>query len=227
MLLHQHAHRGPGRPQAAGDPQGEGAVGLGQEAHVPEGAVDAVVHPVAEGDFQLAGHLDVPADGQQIFGHRLGVGNHVEGLAGLDAAEGAGHHVPGVVAAAPLGVYLTAHRLGHEGRHLIGRQVVELDGLAGGQLHPAHLLPLHHLGQELQPLHRQPSAGQTQAEHVFGGVPLGVGAQAAGHALVVLPVDLPLVEGADGVFEALNFCVENIGPLFVHMVCQPFPHCDL
>ena len=190
--------------------------------------MDAVVHPVAEGDFQLAGHLDVPADGQQIFGHRLGVGNHVEGLAGLDAAEGAGHHVPGVVAAAPLGVDLTAHRLGHEGGHLIGRQVVELDGLAGGQLHPAHLLPLHHLGEEFQPLQGQPPAGQAQAEHVFGGVPLGVGAQAAGHALVGLPVDLPLVESADGLLKVLNLSAQGIGPLLVHMVFQPFPNlvCD-
>ena len=36
-----------------------------------QGGVDAVVHPVAEGDFQLAGHADVPADGQQIVRYRL------------------------------------------------------------------------------------------------------------------------------------------------------------
>ena len=100
---------------------------------------------------------------------------------------------------------------------------MKLDSLAGGQLHPAYLLPLHHLGQEFQPLQGQPPAGQAQAEHVLGGVPLGVGAQAAGHALVVLPVKLPLVKGADRLFKAFDLPAEGIGPLFVHMVFQPFP----
>ena len=217
-LLHQQAQGGAGRPQPPGDAQGKGAVLPGPKAHVPEGGVDAVVYAVAEGDLQLAGHTDVPADGQQVVRHRLGIGDGVEGLAGLDAGQGAAHHVAGVVAAAALAVDAAGDGRLHEGGHLGGGEVVELDRLTGGELEPPHLMLFHRAGQELQPVRGEPPRRQAQAEHVSAVLPLGVAAQAAGQALIGLPVQLAPVEGGDGILEAVDLLAEDIGPLLCHDV---------
>ena len=110
----------------------------------------------------------------------------------------------------------------YEGGDLLCAQVVELDGLAGGELQPAHLLPLHRPGQKVQPLQVQPPAGQPQAQHVPGGVPLGIGAHAAGHALVGPSVQLPPVKGGDGLLKAVDLPAEGVFPLLVHEMLSPF-----
>src|SRR5699024_10788296 len=110
--------------QAAGNVQPEGAVGLGDEAHIAEGGVHAVIHAVAEGDFQLAGHADVPADGEQVVAGGLGPGHHVEGFGGLHAGQRAGHDVARVVAAAPAGDDGGPGGLFHQGGKQVGGQVV-------------------------------------------------------------------------------------------------------
>ena len=180
--------------------------------------MNTVVRPIAERDFQLTGHVDIPADGQQVFGYCLGVGHNVKRLPRLHTAERAGHHVPGIVAAAALGENGAVNCRFHDFGHLACRQVVELDGLAGGQFYPVYLLTLHCLGQKFQLLQGQPAARHTQAQHVPGGVPLCIGTQAPGYALIGFPVELAPVKSADGLLKGLNFCPERAGPLVVHVV---------
>ena len=202
--------------QAAGDIQPEGAVRLGDEAHIPEGGMDAVIHAVAEGHLQLAGHVDVPADGQQIVAGCLGPGQHVEGLAGLHAGQRAGHDVAGVVAAAAAGDDVAVDGALHQDGNQLGGQVVQLDGLAGGQLQGGDAVLAGDAGQELQPGAGQAAAGHAQAQHVFGAVPLGVGAEAARSALVVLAGHFARGESPGLLGEFLNLVAEEIKPLFVH-----------
>ena len=214
-FVHQHAHAVI-VAQTTGDAQGEGAVRLGLEAHVTEGAVDRVVHAVAEGDFQFPGHVDIPADGQQILGCRLRPGHHVKGLSGLYAAQRAAHDVAGIVSAAALTENVTADGLRHQRRHLLSGQVVKLHSLAGGQLQLPDIIALHRFRQKLQPLQRQTAACHPQAQHVFGGIFLCVGTHPAGDALIGFFVQLSLLKGADGVCKRSDLFPESLNPLFVH-----------
>jgi hypothetical protein len=215
-LIHQHSHAVAHGPQSPGDAEGERPVRLRPEAHVPEGAVDGIVRAVGESDLQLPGHADFPADGEEVVRHRLRVGIGVEGLPLLHAGEGAAHDVPGVVpAAAPAEDAAGDGRL-HDGGDLLRREVVELHRLTGGELQPPDVIALHGVRQELQPLRRQPSGGQAQAQHVLFRVPLGVAAHAAGDALIVLPVDFPLLELPDFFGEGLNLLPVRLNPLLVH-----------
>ena len=221
-LVHQHAHAVAHGPQAPGNAEGEGPVRLGPEAHVPEGAVDRVVRAVGERDFQLPGHVNLPADGEKVVRHRRRVRGRVKGLPLLHAGEGAAHDVPGVVPAAAPAEDAAGGSLLHNGGHLLRRQVVELHRLAGGELQSPDLVLLHGIRQEFQPLQGQPPGGQAQAEHVLRRVPLGIAAHAAGTALVVLPVNFALLEIPDFPGEGFNLLSVGLEPFLVHHHTPPF-----
>ena len=218
----QHAHAVARGSQSPGDAEGEGPVGLGLEAHVPEGAVDRVVHPVGKGDLQLSRHVNVPADGKEIFGHRLRPRTHIERLALLNAGEGTAHNVPGIVSAPAPADNAVGDGFLHDGGHLIRRKVVELHRFAGGELHPPDMVFLHRIGQEFQLLLGQPPAGQPQTEHVLRRVPLGIAAHAAGITLIVLFLDFALLEIPDFPGEAFNLLSIGLEPFGIHHAASTF-----
>ena len=160
--------------------------------------------------------MDVPADGQQIVAGGLRPGHHVEGFPGLHTGQGAGHHVAGVVTAAAAGDDVAAHGLFHQYGQQLGGQVVQLDGLAGGQLQGRNVVLVGNLCQELQPGQRQAAAGQAQAQHVLGAVPLGIAAKTAGRSLVILAGQFARRKGHGLFMELLDLGAVEIEPLFVH-----------
>ena len=183
-LGHLQAHLGVGA-QAAGAVHVEGTVGTGGKAQVTEGDVGDVGGAVGEANLELAGHFPLTDEGHEVLAGGLGPGEDVEVLALFHAGEGGDHGISGKIAAAAPGDDAHVQGLFHDGEEGVGLEVVELDGLAGGEVELVHPVLPDAVGHEGQLFLIQPTAGGPQAEHTRLAALLGVAAEAAGEAFIL------------------------------------------
>ena len=139
---------------------------------------------VGEAHLQLPGHLLRLDEVHQVLTCGLCPGQHVKIFTLLHAGEGRAHHVPGEVSAAAHGDDARVQGLFHNGADGVLLQVVELDGLAGGEVGPGHVILPDGLGGERQLFLRHPAGGHPQAQHTGLSALLGVAAVQAGKALI-------------------------------------------
>ncbi len=112
--------------------------------------VGRVALVVGKAHLQLTGHVNVVQQAEQVVRGHLGIGNHIEALAGQHTGQGRRHHVAGVVSAAAPADDARVQRLCRHIQNLAAGQMMQLDGLAGGQLEQVEVQPLggfHHKGQ--------------------------------------------------------------------------------
>ena len=186
------------------------------KAQVTDGGVGDVARMVGKADLELAGHLDIVQDGQQVIADRVGVGHDVEGLARLYTGKRGCHDVAGMVTAAAAAENTVIERLGRQLDDLLRRQVVQLDGLAGGHLHRVDAVSIGRIDHKGQLVLVHASAGHAQTQHAALAVALGITAEAARNALVGLAVDLSGVVLAGGIVELFQVVPESLNDLLLH-----------
>ena len=62
--------------------------------------------------------------------------------------------------------------------------------------------------------------GTTQAQHMLGAVPLGIAAESAGNAFVILAGQFPGGKFPGLFIEVFNFDAIEVEPLFIHTGCS-------
>ena len=156
----------------------------GHEAQVPVGGVGHVGGGVGEAHLQLPGHLLRLDEVHEVVPGGLGPGQNVEILALLHAGEGRAHHVPGEVSAAAHGDDARVQGFFHDVADIVLLQIVELNGLAGGEMGPGHGMLPDGPGGERQLFLRHPSGGHPQAQHAGLAAFLGIAAVQPGKTLI-------------------------------------------
>ena len=236
-LGHLHAELGV-VAQAAGGVHVKSPVRPGGKAQVPIGGVGQIGRGVGEADLQLAGHLLRLDKVHGIVARRLGVGQHVEIFARFHAGQGGAHGIAGEVAAAAHGDDAVVQGLLHNGVQGLGQQIVELDGLAGGEVGPGDGIGADGLGHKGQLVPGDPPGGHAQAEHAGLAALLGIAAVQTGKTLICALVQgtgiefirlfpeggqvlLPALR-VDGVHNSslLAFCPADAGGLFPHYTTE-------
>ena len=120
----------------------------------------------------------------QVVAGGLGPGQDVKVFVRLHAGQGRAHDVAGIVSAAAHGDDAGVQAALHDVVDGIGLQVMQLDGLAGGEVDAAHLVAADRVGGKGQFFRGDPAGGHAQAQHVGFAAPLGVAAVQAGKAFV-------------------------------------------
>ena len=193
-LRHLHAETGV-VSQAPGAVDVEEAVCPGGEAQIPVGGVGQVGGGIGKPYLQLPGHFLRLDEGHQIIPGGLRPGQDVKIFLLLHPGEGGAHDIPGKVPAAAYGDNPRIQGVRHDGAGGGAVQVVELDGLAGGEMHTAYLVLADGPGDESQFFRCYPAGRHPQAQHVGGTALLRVAAVVAGKALVGGLVQLTGVKG--------------------------------
>ena len=220
-LRHFHAEAGV-VAQAAGAVDIEGAVGTGGKAQIPVGGVGHVGGRVGEAHLQLPGHPLRLDEVHQVLTCGLCPGQHVEVLPFLYAGQGRAGHVPGEVSAAAHGDNAAVQGALHDGTHRLRRQVVELDGLAGGEMSPGHGIRPDGLGREGQLLLGHAARGHPQAQHAGLAALLGIAAIQAGETLVGRLVQLSGIERRGLLPESRQVLFPALGINVVHFLSTLF-----
>ncbi len=139
-----------------------------------------------ECDLEFAGHLRSVNEVHEELRRGFGPGQHIKGFPGVHSGEGRTHDVAGIVSTAAIADNVHIQGVVHDGIYLFRHQVMQLHGLAGGEVHQGHLLFIQGADQEIQLVFRQTAGRGPQPQHVVLAVTLGIAAIFAGETLVVL-----------------------------------------
>ena len=162
--------------QAARAVHVEQAVRPRRKAQIAERRVRHVSRSVRKAHLELAGHLLRLDERRQVVARGLRPRQHVEVLPLLHAGERGAHHIARVVAAAAHRDDAMVERALDDVADRLPRQVVQLDGLAGGEVDAPDAVPADHLRRERQLLRRHAARRHAQAQHARLAVALRIGA---------------------------------------------------
>ena len=131
---------------------------------------------------------------KQIIRRFFGIGKHIKIFALLHAGERGTHHISGVIPAPAPGDDALAERFFYQCANLGFGKVVELDALAGSEMHQGDLVFFYAVCNKLQlPFGNFPS-GEAQAQHAGVAAPLGIASKPAGKFLIFGDVHFFLVK---------------------------------
>jgi hypothetical protein len=150
---------------------------LGDEANIVEARVACVRLGVGEGDLELARQHPGVGLGDEAGGEGERVRAGVEDFIDTHAGVGRDEDVADGVAAASARDEADAQKLAHGGDHVLKRDVVDLELLAGGDVDPGAAVARGDLGHGLQLRRRVRAAGGADAHHVTAVAALLVAAE--------------------------------------------------
>ncbi len=159
MFGHFHAEAGD-IAKPAGGIDVEGPVFTGHKSQVAESRVGFVGIAPGECDLEFAGHLRSVNEVHEELRRGFGPGQHIKGFPGVHSGEGRTHDVAGIVSTAAIADNVHIQGVVHDGIYLFRHQVMQLHGLAGGEVHQGHLLFIQGADQEIQLVFRQ-TAGRS------------------------------------------------------------------
>ena len=164
------------------------------KAEVAEGGVGDVGGRVGKAHLELTRHLFRLEEVQQIVARGLCPRQHVEILVRLHTGQRRAHDIAGIVAAAAQGDDTRVERLLDQLAHGILTEVMQLDGLAGGEVRALDAVLADGLCHKGELIARDAACGHTQAQHAGLAALLGVAAIVAGKTFVFADFDLAGVE---------------------------------
>ncbi len=147
-----------------------------QQADVVDRRQGAIVRAAGEGDLELAGQALVERVPQQMVGHRLGIGGHVEDLAPADPGEMAGRDVPDGIGAGLSRRQPDFREPAHDRRHVLQLGEMQLDILPRGHMSDAGCVALRQFRDAPQLIRRNAPERNFDAHHLHAGLALAVDA---------------------------------------------------
>ena len=139
---------------------------------------------IGEAHFQLAGHLLGLDEVHEIGAGRFRPGQHIKILPLLYTGQGRAGDIAGEISAAAHGDNPMVQCFLHHITHGVLIQIMELNGLASGQMDPGHGVANQHIRNERHFLLAHPACRHPQAQHAGLSVLLGIAAIKSGKSLI-------------------------------------------